>query len=62
MRMIKIVKNRINAKSVETLLKVALYTISNFALADRVQSMAGMSISVDVEIWKTGKNCLKRKV
>lgn len=60
--MIKIVKNRINAKSVETLLKVALYTISNFALADRVQSMAGMSISVDVEIWKTGKNCLKRKV
>ena len=44
------------------LLKATLYTISNFALADRVQSMAGMSISVGVETRKTGKNYLKRKV
>ena len=39
-----------------------LYMISNFVLVDRVQSMAGMSISVDAEIQKTGKNYLKRKV
>ena len=44
------------------LLKAALYMISNFVLADRVQSMAGMSISVGVEPRKTGKNCLKRRV
>ena len=44
------------------LLKAALYMISNFVLADRVQSMAGMSISVGVETRKTGKNGLKRKV
>ena len=43
------------------LLKAALYMISNFVLVDRVQSMAGMSISVDAEIQKTGKNYLKRK-
>ena len=43
-------------------MKVALYMISNFVLADRVQSMAGMSISVGAEIQKTGKNCLKRKL
>lgn len=49
-------------KSVETLSKVALYMISNFVLADRVQSMAGMSISVGVETRKNGKNYLKRKV
>jgi len=42
--------------------KAALYMISNFVLADRVQSMAGMSISVGVETRKTGKNYLKRKV
>ena len=35
--------------------------ISNSVLADRVQSMAGMSISVDAEIQKAGKNYLKRK-
>ena len=40
----------------------ALYMISNFVLADRVQSMAGMNISVGVETRKTGKNYLKRKV
>ena len=39
----------------------ALCMISNFVLADRVQPMAGMSISVGAEIQKTGKNCLKRK-
>ena len=44
------------------LLKAALYMISNFVLVDRVQSMAGMSISVDAEIQKTGNNYLKRKV
>lgn len=44
------------------LLKAALYMISNFVLVDRVQSMAGMSISVDAEIQKTGKNYLKRRV
>ena len=44
------------------LLKAALYMISNFVLVDRVQSMAGMGISVDAEIQKTGKNYLKRKV
>ena len=44
------------------LLKAVLYMISNFVLADRVRSMAGMSISVDAEIQKTGKNYLKRKV
>ena len=44
------------------LLKAALYMISNFVLADRVQSMEDMSISVDAEIRKTGKNYLKRKV
>ena len=44
------------------LLKAALYMISNFVLTDRVQSMAGMSISVGAEIQKTGKNCLKRRV
>lgn len=44
------------------LLKAVLYMISNFVLVDRVQSMAGMSISVDAEIQKTGKNYLKRKV
>lgn len=44
------------------LLKAALYMISNFVLADRVQSMEGISISVDAEIRKTGKNYLKRKV
>lgn len=44
------------------LLKAALYMISNFVLADRVQSMAAMSISVGVETRKTGKNYLKRKV
>ena len=44
------------------LLKAALYMISNFVLADRVQSMADMSIFVGVEIRKTGKNYLKRKV
>lgn len=44
------------------LLKAALYMISNFVLVDRVQSMAGMSISVDAEIQETGKNYLKRKV
>ena len=44
------------------LLKAALYMISNFVLVDRVQSMAGMSIPVDAEIQKTGKNYLKRKV
>ena len=38
------------------LLKAALYMISNFVLVDRVQSMAGMSISVGVETRKTGKN------
>ena len=38
-----------------------LCMISNSVLADRVQSMAGMRISVDVEIQKTGKNYLKRK-
>ena len=43
------------------LLKAALYMISNFVLVDRVQSMAGMNISVDAEIQKTGKNYLKRK-
>jgi len=36
--------------------------ISHFVLADRVQSMEDMSISVDAEIQKTGKNYLKRKV
>ena len=36
--------------------------ISNFVLADRVQSMEDMSISVDAETRKTGKNYLKRKV
>ena len=46
----------------ESILKAALYMISNFVLADRVQSMAGMSISVGVETRKTGKNYLKRKV
>ena len=44
------------------LLKAALYMISNFVLAGHVQLMAGMSISVDAETWKTGKNYLKRKV
>lgn len=44
------------------LLKAALYMISNFVLVDRVQSMKDMSISVDAEIQKTGKNYLKRKV
>ena len=44
------------------LLKAALYMSSNFVLADRVQSMAGMNISVGVETRKTGKNYLKRKV
>ena len=44
------------------LLKAALYMISNFVLADRVQSMEGISISVDAEIRKTGKNYLKCKV
>ena len=44
------------------LLKAALYMISNFVLVDRVQSLAGMSSSVDAEIQKTGKNYLKRKV
>ena len=44
------------------LLKAALYMISNFVLVDRVQSMAGMSMSVDADIQKTGKNYLKRKV
>ena len=39
-----------------------LCMISNSVLADCVQSMAGMSISVGVEIRKTGKNYLKRKV
>ena len=33
-------------------MKAALYMISNFVLADRVQSMAGMSISVDAEDWE----------
>ena len=44
------------------LLKAALYMISNFVLAGHVQLMAGMSISVDAEIRKTGKICLKLKV
>ena len=38
-----------------------LCMISNSVFADCVQSMAGMSISVDAEIQKTGKNYLKRK-
>lgn len=60
--MMKIVRNTIRCKSAGTLLKAALYMISNFVLADRVQSMEGISISVDAEIRKTGKNYLKRKV
>lgn len=43
-------------------LKAALYMILNSVLADHVQLMVGMSISVDVEIRKTGKICLKCKV
>ena len=43
-------------------MKAVLCMISNFVLADRVQSMADMSISVDAEIRKTGKICLKYKV
>ena len=37
------------------LLKAALYMISNFVLVDRVQSMAGMSISVGVETGRLGR-------
>ena len=36
--------------------------ISNFVLVGYVQSMEDMSISVDMEIQKTGKTYLKRKV
>lgn len=43
-------------------LKAALYMISNFVLAGHVQLMEDLSISVDAEIQKTGKNYLKRRV
>ena len=43
-------------------MKAALYMISNSVLAERVQLMVGMSISVDAEIRKAGKICLKHKV
>ena len=43
-------------------MKAARYMILDCVLADRVQLMEDMSISVGVETRKNGKNYLKRKV